>query len=101
MNSMEQEALRRAQEMHSGARAVQRNQSKNSTHSQKVQTTNPSKEEERPCEEQKNEVQNLTATAYPLFADKEKLLILMLILILSSEDNSDPSLTLALLYLII
>lgn len=98
---MEQEALRRAQEMHSGARAAQRNQSKNITHSQKIQTSNQNKEEEKNCEELKKESQNFTASANPLFADKEKLLILILILILSSEDNSDPSLTLALLYLII
>jgi hypothetical protein len=43
----------------------------------------------------------LSAPSALLFEDKEKLLILVLVMILCNEDHSDPALILALLYIII
>lgn len=97
MTTMEQEALRRAQQMHS-------------------KTTAPSRPAQRPISESppaenppvtktKEEAPPLSTSPVSamdsLFADKEKLLILLLIMILGTDENSDPTVTLALLYLII
>lgn len=92
MTTMEQEALRRAQEMHSHTQ--RQKPAKRPEHPESKPETPPSKEEKCETTEQKE-------IANPLFADKEKLLILMLIMILGTEAEQDPALTLALLYLII
>lgn len=97
---MEQEALRRVQEMHSGARFQKNPQTKNTPAPEIHPESRQNMSQEKPLEEQslnKPDSPNLNS----LFADKEKLLILLLIMVLGSEDNSDPALTLALLYLII
>ncbi len=92
MNTMEQEALRRAQEMHSYSH---RHQSPPKPAPPVGKTPEPPPKEEKP------ENTEPKGDANPLFADKEKLLILMLIMILGTEAEQDPALTLALLYLII
>lgn len=97
---MEQEALRRVQEMHSGARPPKRTQAVNTPSVQRQQNP-PQKEGEEKFSEEPPKKESEAPLLNSLFADKEKLLILILILVLSSEDNSDPALTLALLYLII
>lgn len=96
---MEQEALRRAREMHSHTPKLQRNEraERPVPPTPQSQRETPQKKPER--ESQKNAPSGTGLDS--LFADKEKLLILSLILILSSEERNDPSLTLALLYLII
>lgn len=97
MDNMQADALRRAREMHS--------------------STQPPKKEERSAPARQREVDPRSdpvpsqscGDSFPqegalektLFADKEKMLILSLILILCTEEQSDPALTLALLYLII
>lgn len=110
MDTMQAEALRRAQEMHSVKRQhsfgdqQRRNPQnhQNNTTSEKQEAQNPaphfeserSQSEHSPiCAEQKS--------LPMLFEDKEKLLILVLILILISEEVTDTSVILALLYLII
>lgn len=108
MDSIEYEALRRASQMQ------QNNPSSKAQSAQSRQSTKPAQhnpkhtEFENSPETHKTESsQNATVCnsdtplLSTLFEDKEKLLILALILILSSEDSQDPALTLALLYLII
>lgn len=91
--------MRRAQEMHSHTPRPQK--------SQREQRQEPSAQKAKeevtlpPPKEERSGNTNPTISKNPLFADKEKLLILALVLILSSEESCDPSLTLALLYLII
>ena len=93
MTTMEQEALRRAQEMHSHTSRVQ---SRPNTESHPVKAPDTDTKKESPTPPAQS-----AQGADSLFADKEKLLILVLIMLLSTEENSDPTLTLALLYLII
>lgn len=117
MDSIEYEALRRAQEMQRG-----QNQNRSQRHNQSQgenQTHNPQKREPEhspkpaqksaenphtqgysPLQSQPVQTQNSDLLG-TLFEDKERLLILALILILSGEDSGDPALILALLYLII
>lgn len=100
MDTIQAEALRRAKEM----------QSKTSSRiNDRPQFVKPDREEHHSGDkvqqspafpENTKEVKEAKESP-SLFADKEKLLILALILLLSGEENSDPSLTLALLYLII
>lgn len=101
MDIMQAEALRRAQEMHRGRENNQNNRT----------TQTPQRDaKNRPGTNQpKSDSQEHTQVCVPaqkesapmLFEDKEKLLILVLIMILCTEENSDPTLILALLYLII
>lgn len=104
MDSIEYEALRRASQMQQNkAQSAQTHRNskplmQSPAHSEqgkdpethKVETNQP----DRDC-------QKGAPLLSSLFEDKEKLLILALILIISSEDSQDPALTLALLYLII
>ena len=90
---MEQEALRRAQEMHS--HIPRTHSSENRSHSKEPHS------EDTPASPAQDTPHKSEENHEPLFADKEKLLILSLILLLSAESKSDPSLTLALLYLIV
>ncbi len=110
LDSMEMEALRRAQEMHRS----------NSSQQRVAPTPSPSanrrKGEASPSPTQSTKSNSPSDTPHTsdtsfgvldikggdnLFEDKEKLLILLLIMVLSSEGHSDPTLILALLYLII
>ena len=97
MTTMEQEALRRAQQMHSKTTAPSR--PAQSPISESPPAENP------PVTKTKEEAPPLStvpgSAMDSLFADKEKLLILLLIMILGTDENSDPTVTLALLYLII
>ncbi len=114
MDPMQADALRRAREMQTNAQTTPNGRNteprppkttaddpprKAEQHTQKQgghpfveSVSHPTLVNDRLC----NDGQELS-----LFADKEKLLILALLLILSTEENSDPVLTLALLYLII
>ena len=99
MDTMQADALRRAQELHSAAE-----RSRNEPFAPPKRAENKSKStHSEPLEHPANfEAENRDLPAEGgIFADKEKLLILALILILSTEQSSDPALTLALLYLII
>ncbi len=125
MDSIEYEALRRAQEMQRGqsvSKSPNRNQGHNQSHNQNQplsQSPNPPQRESghkpepapkstdspqpqafTPVQPQTPQSQNSDLLG-TLFEDKEKLLILALILILSGEESHDPALILALLYLII
>lgn len=94
---MEMDALKRAQEMHRGARPTQ------SAGQRRPVTQEATKTEEKKPQTDQN-ISTPLSTAFDtskLFEDKEKLLILLLILILSSEGSNDPTLILALLYVII
>lgn len=114
MDSMQAEALRRAQEMHQGQRrkstgydTPQKDKPPKSSDHHKE--TNSARKEEPVadtngsfCESpQNNFAQKSDFSLHGLFEDKEKLLILVLILILISEEKSDTYTVLALLYLII
>ncbi len=107
MDSIEYEALRRASQMQrsnpsGNSRSEQNRQNpvlhQNSKKTEAEREAPPCREAEKVpaqiCHNEGNMLSNI-------FEDKEKLLILALILILSSEESQDPSLTLALLYLII
>ncbi len=99
MDSMQAEAMRRVREMHSPSPSPK--EANPQRPAQREVQENSRKREPAPpapaaCEQPENPIQG-----NPLFADKEKFLILALIMILSSEEQSDPMLTLALLYLII
>ncbi len=119
MDSIEYEALKRAQEMQRGQGSNQsrnqrhnqppnRNQSSNHSQKESSQSTEPAqKTADTPQPQSFTPVQTLphqnrsSDLLETLFEDKEKLLILVMILILSGEDSQDPALILALLYLII
>ena len=106
MDSMQAEALRRAQEMHS--KVVSRNFASNRDAQTQIEKTNQPQNTQREDITQ-NEVSTdckasfstSEAVAPALFEDKEKLLILVLILLLMGENSTDTSVILALLYLII
>ena len=103
MDSMQAEALRRAQEMHSKAlnqslapnRDAQR-QSEKIHHSKNTQG-----EDITQNEVSTDSAASLSSPSPTLFEDKEKLLILVLILLIMEENSTDTSVILALLYLII
>lgn len=104
MDPMQADALRRAREMHqnpkradNGVPTATQTTDRQSPHKEepmpKVQNLQIAQTDNLPCAESRES---------SLFADKEKLLILALLLILSTEESQqDPALTLALLYLII
>ena len=92
MDTMETEALRRARDMQRGIRP---NQNPPQPQPKKAPEPAPLTDAEPP----KNTPVPFDASK--LFEDKEKLLILRLIMILSSEEGTDPVLILALLYVII
>ena len=113
MDSMQAEALRRAQEMHSTQR--RRNSADTSRKDSQNLSGNQERENHRAPKEEAPSVQKETHNSYQqndssskpdfpvssLFEDKEKLLIIVLILILISEEKADTYTILALLYLII
>lgn len=92
MDTMETEALRRARDMQ---REIRPNQNPPQPQPKKAPEPAPLTDAEPP----KNAPVPFDASK--LFEDKEKLLILLLIMILSSEEGTDPVLILALLYVII
>lgn len=104
MTTMEQEALRRAQQMHSKTTAPSRPAQSPPYKSPPAQSQSPP-DKNPPVTEKKEESPYVSTSPVSavdsLFADKEKLLILLLIMILGTDENSDPTVTLALLYLII
>ncbi len=96
MDKMQEEAMRRVRQMQSAnfpQKQVESNQSRKSADS----------EAHSMPQKQDNEKSEITKPSDPLsglFKDKEKLLILLLIMILSQE-SSNTELVLALLYIII
>ncbi len=92
MDTMEMDALRRAQEMQRGVKNPQR--------SPQIPKDNKTKDE-APKLEVTSSAQSPPFDPLNIFEDKEKLLILLLILVLSSGESEDPTLILALLYIII
>ena len=104
MTTMEQEALRRAQQMHSNTAAPPRPAQSPPYKSPPARSPGPP-DKNPPVTKTKEEAPPLSTSPVSavdsLFADKEKLLILLLIMILGTDENSDPTVTLALLYLII
>ena len=92
--SFEEEALRRAQQLHSRPRQPEREKSQKPTASKAEETAEKpeSMAEIKPQTQQKNLVDFL-------LADKEQSLILLLLILLSGE-KADPSLLLALMYLL-
>lgn len=92
--SFEEEALRRAQQLHSRPRQPERekNQKPTDTKAEESAEKHESKAEIKPQTHQKNLVDFL-------LADKEQSLILLLLILLSGE-KADPSLLLALMYLL-
>ena len=97
---MQAEALRRAQEMHRTRESQQKNRPLTNFResAQKSESTAPKAD---PAEEPHSSVSVQSEALPVLFEDKEKLLILVLIMILCTEESCDPTLILALLYLII
>ncbi|MBQ4569976.1 MAG: hypothetical protein IJA62_08010 [Ruminococcus sp.] len=100
MDTMQAEAMRRVREMHSPS-SSQKEGSIPRTAPREAQGAPRQKEHTPPAPVPREESEAPIMQGNPLFADKEKFLILALIMILSSEEQSDPMLTLALLYLII
>lgn len=103
MDTIQADALRRVKEMQSNSinRRNDRPPFENVNQSYGGGHNTPEKHQsDHPLPEKGKEEKEIKENS-SLFADKEKVLILALILLLSGEDNSDPSLTLALLYLII
>lgn len=103
MDTMQQEALRRAQEMHSRViPAPPHGNSRNNSSAESKPASKNSDSEKRdlPKPPASSGIQE-SMSMENLFEDKEKLLILLLIMILSAEENTDPVLILALLYIII
>ena len=103
MDTMQQEALRRAQEMHSRVTPAPphgNNRNNSSAESKPTSKDFGSEKRDLPKPPASTEIQE-NMSMENLFEDKEKLLILILIMILSSGENSDPVLILALLYIII
>ena len=99
MDTMQADALRRAREMHENTHTSPRRENASTqSRTEKPPVTAPA-EHSRKGEHYHQPEPSSEVSA--LFADKEKLLILSLILILCTEEKSDPALTLALLYLII
>jgi len=98
MDTMQAEALRRAQEMHS---KTQHNTPFDSAQRKPLRTPAVSQQNNQPEESHKDTAVPKAVNTPQLFEDKEKLLILVLILILINEETSDISVVLALLYLII
>ena len=92
MDKMQEEAMRRVREMQSGDFAQKSSQNP-STNTDNSKDKAVSKEKSISISEQSDPVSGL-------FRDKEKLLILLLIMILSQE-SSNTELVLALLYIII
>lgn len=108
MDSIEYEALRRANQMQqsNSSRKAQPAQNRKNSHpteqiSKKTESENLSESHNPVSKQPAESFQKDHSLLSTLFEDKEKLLILALILILSAEESQDPSLTLALLYLII
>lgn len=100
MDNIQADALRRVKEMQS--MGIPRGSDRPFENTNRSKKAEPSpKESHPPTEAEKPKGEKTPSESLSLFADKEKLLILALILLLSGEENSDPSLTLALLYLII
>lgn len=108
MDPLEYEALRRAQEMQKTQNRTHRSQPQQKP--QNTQKTTTHTESHTQSSQSQSTVREkppepvspvLSAPSALLFEDKEKLLILVLVMILCNEDNSDPALILALLYIII
>ena len=92
MASFEEEALRRAQQMHS--------RPPHQTEREKKPKPPEKKPEDTPHNKQENKAQGQQKSLVDfLLADKEQSLILLLLLLLSGE-KADPSLLLALMYLL-
>ncbi len=106
MDTMQADALRRAREMHSPPPRGEHRSPETAEQTRRSEHPSPELNPQAPsvCTSEEQAISNRPCKEIqenPLFADKEKFLILALILILSSEEQSDPVLTLALLYLII
>ncbi len=103
MDTMQQEALRRAQEMHSRVtHSVPSGNTNNNSRKEPKAVFAEDKPSQRDSESTPaSSPANQNSALDNLFEDKEKLLILLLIMILSAEENTDPVLILALLYIII
>lgn len=103
MDTMQQEALRRAQEMHSRVtHSAPSGGTHNNSHKESKLTLTEDKSSNKDLEKTSaSPPANPSSALENLFEDKEKLLILLLIMILSAEENTDPVLILALLYIII
>ncbi len=103
IDPMQQEAMRRVQAMQSRVPQRQRNEPKEQKppvpkEIPKQQEVNP---EPPPVNEHKaNSENSLQSSLNVLFKDKEQSLILMLILLLAG-DGADPTILLALMYLLI
>ncbi len=101
MKRMQEEAVRRAEEMQSRARAVQQQQNQPSYNQPKPEPVSeikaPHAENIQKPPERQNETGGLFET---LMKDKERTLILGLILLLMDE-KTDNSLIIALMYLLI
>ena len=98
MKKMQQEAVRRAEEMQNRARTVQQQSQPSHHHSEPVAEINtPNVENIQKPPERQNETGGLFET---LMKDKERTLILGLILLLMDE-KTDNSLIFALMYLLI
>ena len=94
MPSFEEEALRRAQQMHRANPQQNSREEKTSVSEKK-----PEEKEKHIHKTEKELSEKSTSVMDCLMSDKEQSLILLLILLLSGE-NADPSLLLALMYLL-
>lgn len=105
MQSFEEEALARAQQMHKRAPHYaqgQRRESKSESERQEpLQAENPPKNDgnQQGAGDSRNH-QNSNGLLDVMFQNKEQSLILLLIVLLM-EENAEPSLLLALMYLLI
>lgn len=101
IDPMQQEAMRRVQAMQSRMPQRQRQEQKPPPVTKEI-PKEPEKNPEPPpvIEHKTNNENNLQNSLNVLFKDKEQNLILMLILLLAG-DGADPSVLLALMYLLI
>ena len=99
MDKMQEEAMRRVNQMQSGSQ-VNRQQGVNRSGSEPKKTAEPYGEKNEINTGQDKEPNNSQDPLSGLFKDKEKLLILLLIMLLSQESEN-TELVLALLYVII
>lgn len=101
VDRMRQDAVRRAQEMYRRAQAPAGYSG--TVFSEEKDSEEKTEPKEKPTEENQENKEEKTAPDFftSLYADKERSLILGVLMILMEEKDTDPSLLFALLYLLL
>lgn len=100
MASFEEEAFARAQQMNRRQPFYHNNQQQNQKASPKQEQTQKPEPKPEPVENHEENIHNSSNLLGTLFKNKEQSLILLL-LVLLMDENADPTLLLALVYLLI